>query len=225
MDDRTSGTAGAKRTSRRGATGAAPAIGNDTPASTSYDTSSASREDASTGGFMGRVRERASEQLNTQKNKATEGIGTAAHAVRQSTQQLRDQRHDTIAQYVESAADQLDRFASRLKEKNVSDLLEDAQRFARRQPALFIGGAFALGLLGSRFFKSSSAERQMDRMYGDDYSRRAEFDEPVYGSAGTVGTSGSADTFGNSDTSGPAGTRGTGTVSGTPRDLPGRETF
>ncbi|MCA1560064.1 MAG: hypothetical protein LC753_13025 [Acidobacteria bacterium] len=107
-------------------------------------------------GIADRVRERASAQLTTQKERATDGLGTIAQAVRQSTQQLRNQQHETIAQYIEQAADQLERFSTRLKEKNVSELLNDAQQLARRQPALFIGGAFAVGLLGARFLKSSS---------------------------------------------------------------------
>jgi putative cell wall-binding protein len=107
-------------------------------------------------GIADRVRERASAQLTTQKERATDGLGTIAQAVRQSTQQLRNQQHETIALYIEQAADQLERFSTRLKEKNVSELLHDAQQLARRKPALFIGGAFALGLLGARFLKSSS---------------------------------------------------------------------
>ena len=112
---------------------------------------------------MSRVRDSAAAQLTTQKNKATEGLGSVAQAVRQSTQQLRDQQHETIAEYVESAANQIDRFSQTLREKNVGDLIEDAQRLARRQPAVFIGSAFALGLLGVRFFKSSA---RRDREYG-----------------------------------------------------------
>lgn len=123
-------------------------------------------------GMMGRVRESASAQLSTQKNKATEGLGSVAQAVRQSTQQLRDQQHETIAGYVEGAADQIERFSQRLREKDVGELLEEAQRFARRQPAVFIGSAFAIGLLGVRFFKSSA---RRDR----DYARYGSF--PTYG--------------------------------------------
>jgi hypothetical protein len=106
-------------------------------------------------GLMDRVRESATTQLDAQKSRATEGIGSVAQAVRQSTQQLRDQQHETIAQYVEQAADQLERFANRLKDKNIGDLLNETQDLARRRPALFIGSAFALGLLGARFIKSS----------------------------------------------------------------------
>lgn len=110
-------------------------------------------------GLMDKVKDGAVSQLSTQKDRATDGIGSVVQAVRQSTQQLRDQQHDTIAQYVDQAAAQLERFSKTLKEKNISELLDDAQRFARRNPALFIGGAFAVGLLSARFFKSSRDNR------------------------------------------------------------------
>lgn len=106
-------------------------------------------------GLMKKVKEGAVSQLNTQKDRATDGIGSVARAVRQTTQPLRDAKQETIAHYVEQAAGQLDRLSNTLKEKNVSDLVDDAQRFARRNPAIFIGSAFALGLVAARFFKSS----------------------------------------------------------------------
>ena len=113
-------------------------------------------------GIVNRVRESASTQLSRQKDRATDSLGSVAHAVRQSTQQLRDQQHDTLAQYIEQAANQLDRFSARLREKNVNELVSEAQRFARQRPALFIGSAFALGLIGARFLKSS-ADREGTR--------------------------------------------------------------
>jgi hypothetical protein len=124
-------------------------------------------------GLMDRVRESATSQLGAQKDRATDGLGSVAQAVRQSTQQLRDQQHETIAQYVEQAADQLERFATRLKDQNVGDLARQAQDLARRRPAVFIGAAFALGVLGARFIKSSGENGSTRRMtsagsaYGD----------------------------------------------------------
>jgi hypothetical protein len=106
-------------------------------------------------GLMDKVREGASTQLSTQKDRAVDGIGTVAQAVRQTTQQLRDQHHETIAQYVDQAANQLEQLSNRLREKDIGEFLRDAQQFAKRRPAIFIGSAFAAGLLGARFFKSS----------------------------------------------------------------------
>lgn len=108
---------------------------------------------------MDRVRERATAQLSTQKDRATDGLGSVAQAVRQSTQHLRDNKHDGIAQYVDKAADQIDRVSTGLRNRDVTELVSDVQRFARRQPALFIGSAFAIGIIGARFLKSSSDTR------------------------------------------------------------------
>ena len=110
-------------------------------------------------GIVERVRERAGAQLATQKDMATDGIGTIARAIRRTTQELREQRHETMAEYVDRAADQLERLSSGLKNKDIGELFRDAQNLARRQPAMFVGSAFAIGLLGARFLKSSSRDR------------------------------------------------------------------
>jgi hypothetical protein len=70
--------------------------------------------------------------------------------------------HEAIAKYVEGAADQIEDWSRRLREKDVDALLSDVQRLARRQPAVFVGSAFALGLVGARFLKSSRQQNQYD---------------------------------------------------------------
>ncbi len=112
------------------------------------------------GGIMDRVRDRATAQLSSHKDRATDGLGSVAQAVRQSTQHLRDHKQDAIAQYVEKAADQIDRFSTQLKNRDVNELVNEVQRFARRQPALFVGSAFALGVIGARFLKSSADDHR-----------------------------------------------------------------
>lgn len=145
-------------------------------------------------GIVDKVKEQATAQLSSQKDRATEGLGTVASAVRQTTQGLRDQQHDTVARYVEQAADQIERLSERLKNKDVTELLDDAQRLARRQPALFVGGAFALGLVGARFLKSSASN--------DDYEYRSSGSYGSYGStSGAYGT-GSTGTTGTRASSG-----------------------
>ena len=107
------------------------------------------------GGIVNRIKESATAQLTSQKDRGTDALGRVAEAVRSSTQKLRDERHDTVASYVDKAADQIETWSRRLREKDVNELLSDVQRLARRNPAVFIGSAFALGLVGARFLKSS----------------------------------------------------------------------
>jgi hypothetical protein len=136
-------------------------------------------------GVMNRVREGATAQLSAQKDRATEGLGSVAQAVRQSAQPLRDNKQDVLAQYVEKAADQLEKFSNTLRNRDMGDLMNDAQRFARRQPALFIAGAFAVGLVGARFLKSSS-ENQRRQSWKQNYGSSSSF-PGGYGSTRPVG--------------------------------------
>ncbi len=107
--------------------------------------------DAKTRGWMGRIRERATAQLSTQKDLLSAGLGNVATAARQSTQLLRERQHDAIAQYVDKAAAGLDRFSSQLRERDVNDIMADVRRAAKKQPALFVGTAVAIGIIGARF--------------------------------------------------------------------------
>jgi hypothetical protein len=109
----------------------------------------------------------------TRFTRATDALGDVAYAVRQTTQGLRDRNHETIAGYVEQGAQQLEQLAQRLNDRNVTELLRDARRLAHRQPALFVGSAFAIGLFGARFLKSSPSDeshtndvRNPGRTYG-----------------------------------------------------------
>jgi hypothetical protein len=136
-------------------------------------TSASSASDSSRG-LMDRVREGATAQLSSQKERATDGLGALSQAVRQSTQPFRDHGQDAIAQYIEKAADQLERFSTQLRERDVNDLVDDVQQFARRQPAVFIGAAFAAGVIAARFLKSSADNRRYggisrDRELGSRY--------------------------------------------------------
>lgn len=106
-------------------------------------------------GIADRVKQTAAAQLASQKDRGTDALGRVAEAVRLTTQKLREDRHDTIAGYIDQAANRIESWSERLREKDVEELVADMQRFARRQPVVFIGSAFALGLLAARFLKSS----------------------------------------------------------------------
>jgi hypothetical protein len=107
------------------------------------------------GGIVNTVRHRAAEQLTSQKGRATDGLDALAQAVRNSTERLRTDRHEMVAGYVDRAADHLERFSTALRDKDVDEILRDAQNLARRQPALVIGGSFLVGMIAARFLKSS----------------------------------------------------------------------
>lgn len=111
---------------------------------------------------LGAAEQRAKSTLGTQKVRAADSLTDVSHALRRTIDQLREEEHEGIASYAERAAEQVDRFSESLRTKSVDEILSDVQDYAHRQPEVFLGGAFVLGLLGARFLKSSrrpSSER------------------------------------------------------------------
>jgi hypothetical protein len=104
-------------------------------------------------------------QLDDRKVRASDTLGSIAGAVRGMTQPLRDGGQTGMADYVNKAADGMERWAADLKRQDIDDALRAAQQFARRQPALFLGVAFTAGMLAARFLKSSGGNSQRDFHY------------------------------------------------------------
>jgi hypothetical protein len=107
------------------------------------------------GQVAGQARDQVASRLSGQKDRAAEGLTSVAQALRQTGQQLRDQDQQAFTGYIESAASQVERVSNYLRQRDLGQLIDDVEYFARRQPALFLGGTFVAGLLGARFLKSS----------------------------------------------------------------------
>lgn len=120
-----------------------------------------------------RARQKATENLSHQKERATSQLDSVTSALHTTSDSLRDQQQDSIASIVDSAADQVERLSSYVRSRSVGELMDDVQDVARREPALFIGGAAMLGIIGARFLKSSQRQRYEGDYNPDyDYERR-----------------------------------------------------
>ena len=97
-------------------------------------------------------------QLVTQKEKASGGLGEVAQALQQTSQQLQEKGQGSVAQCATAAAEQVERLSAYFRDRDVDQLTREAEDLARRQPSLFLGGAFVLGLLAARFLKSSRTD-------------------------------------------------------------------
>ena len=136
--------------------GAASATATDKNQQTTSSSGSDSDESRGIGDELRQlVRDKAYEQIDSQKERATGTLGAVAGAVRHATQELRESGQTGLAGYVNRAADEIDRWTSRLREQDLDDAVREVQQFARRKPAIFLGVAFGAGVLAARFFKSS----------------------------------------------------------------------
>jgi hypothetical protein len=128
---------------------------------------------AQAGQLVELAREQLTGQFTTQKLRAADGLGALAATVRQVGQQTRQQDNGVLADYVDGAADQLAQLATTLREQDVEQLGQTVSGFARRQPALFLAAAVALGFAGVRFLKSSATAPGQRPATGAPFAGRA----------------------------------------------------
>lgn len=107
------------------------------------------------------VKDKASSVLGEQKANLASGVASVADSIRQVGENLgKSNENNQIAalagKYGDTLAGQVEKFSSYIEDKDYKELMRDIEQFARRNPALFVGGAFALGVLAARFLKSSS---------------------------------------------------------------------
>ncbi len=110
----------------------------------------------------GQAGEQARSMAAERKSEVASQLDNVAQAFRSSGNQLRSEQQGGagIASYMDRAAEEVSHISDYLRDRNIDEMLADAEDFARRQPELFLGGAFALGVLAARFFKSSARSAQ-----------------------------------------------------------------
>jgi hypothetical protein len=94
----------------------------------------------------------AQQHISERARKPVTDASKLARALRLSSEQLEG---NIAAPLLETAADGLDH-AVELFDRDARELVDAMERFARAQPAVFYGGALALGLGAGRFLKSSA---------------------------------------------------------------------
>jgi hypothetical protein len=114
--------------------------------------------------------EEARDKALSSKEKMAARVRRVGSAVRSASDNLR-QEDDMVARYAEKASDRIERAAQYLSTTEPRQIMRDAEGFGRREPAVFFGGAFLLGLVVGRFLKSSQ-EHENALSFDEDFERR-----------------------------------------------------
>jgi hypothetical protein len=93
--------------------------------------------------------------VNEQKSAGADYIGNIAQAIHRAAGEFEGDVPQA-AQYIRKAAGQIETVANAVRDRNVRDLVGEVEQFARRQPALFFGGAMMLGFAAIRFLKTTT---------------------------------------------------------------------
>ncbi len=107
----------------------------------------------------GQAQNEAKSQLAERKDQLADGMNSVAAALQHTSEQLQGQDSGKMGIYVSKAAGKLSDLSNYVRQNDIDHLLHEVEGFARREPALMLGGAFALGIIAARFVKSSNHRR------------------------------------------------------------------
>jgi hypothetical protein len=91
-----------------------------------------------------------------QKAAGADYLDTVARAIHRAAREF-EADVPQAAHYIRRAGGQVSSVASAVRQGDLRDLVTEVEEVARRQPALFFGGALVLGFVALRFLKSAPA--------------------------------------------------------------------
>jgi hypothetical protein len=130
------------------------------------------------------LRGSADQYLEQGRERVSGQVGSLASALHRVSDEMRqDQGGEQVARMTSMIAEKLDSVGDMIQNREPREILRGMENFARREPALFLGGCLLAGVVISRFLKASS--HRGDDRHGDDWGSRA----PHADSSGNFGSS------------------------------------
>lgn len=109
----------------------------------------------SVGQIAGRAADVGLQRADQGKDEAAHTITRLASSMRQVSTDLEGDQ-PAIAGVARTAAEQVERLATYMERTDTRQIVNTVEDAARRQPLLFLGGAFALGVVAARLLKAGT---------------------------------------------------------------------
>jgi len=94
--------------------------------------------------------------LDRQKRAAVDELHSVADVMRDAAHTFEEREEAGVADYVKKAADALDRLSSKLRERDLEELVREAEDGVRKKPAVFLGATAVAGFALGRFLRAGS---------------------------------------------------------------------
>jgi hypothetical protein len=135
--------------------------------------------------------ERLHDELDARKGTAATQAKSVSNAIQSAAGQLDDSAPAWLRSAFQQGADQIQRFAETLEQKDSKQILHEVHRFARERPGLFLGACAAAGFAAARVFKAGGEPQsnQQFRTTEWDRSRTRDNGGSDYGQGDSFGQS------------------------------------
>jgi hypothetical protein len=106
--------------------------------------------------IVGTAGRQLAEQVDRRSSELGEKVASAAGAVRDVGKQLREQDRPGVAKLTEGVADRVEGIGGYLASRSPDQLVSDIKDLATREPLVFAGVCFALGMFAARVVKAAT---------------------------------------------------------------------
>ena len=106
--------------------------------------------------IVGTAGRQLAEQVDRKSSELGEKVASAAGAVRDVGKQLREQDRPGVAKLTEGVADRVEGIGGYLASRSPDQLVSDIKNLATREPLVFAGACFALGMFAARVVKAAT---------------------------------------------------------------------
>ena len=103
-------------------------------------------------------------EVDARKGTAAEQAKSVSNAIQTAAGQLDDTAPTWLKSAFQQGADQIQRFADTIEQKDSRQILNDVQSFARERPALFLGACAAAGFAAARIFKAGGEQQSSQQL-------------------------------------------------------------
>ncbi len=128
--------------------------------------------------FYDAAAKKTTSKIEEQKTNFALDLSDVADSIRQIVSNLSGEKQPQgvaklASNYTNTLADKVGQVSDYVGNKDLGEMMKDAEDLAHRNPALFLGGAFALGVVAARFLKSTNSNQAFKRR--PRYERKGEY--------------------------------------------------
>ena len=108
------------------------------------------------------LKKEANRALEGQKEQVAEKISGVGSAIEKAGRMLHASHADSLANYVDLAAERADNLSKYLRDSDLDEMVEDAAEVTRRHRVAVYSALFLAGIAAARFWQVASSEESRD---------------------------------------------------------------
>ena len=118
-------------------------------------------------------------EVDARKDTAVTQVQSFSSAIEKTAGELGDDSPQWLKSALQTGAQQIQRFADSIEQKDSRQLMSDAQTFARDNPGTFLAACAAAGFAAARVFKAGTSQSQSSTQQEGQWDPSVEVSSPT----------------------------------------------